>query len=51
VNEKGEEIKSSLKKKDLQKNLKGGEKIEKRSYTGCPRHKGMSQDNILDMFA
>ena len=51
VNEKGEEIKSSLKKKDLQKKLKEGEKIEKRSYTGCPRHKGMSQDNILDMFA
>jgi len=51
VNKKGEETGKALKKKDLQKTLKKGEKIEKRSYDGCPRHKGMSQDNILDMFA
>ncbi|HHZ95106.1 MAG TPA: PD-(D/E)XK nuclease family protein [Flavobacteriales bacterium] len=51
VNKKGEEIKKALKKKDLQKNLKKGEKIETRSYEGCPRHKPMSADNILDMFA
>ena len=51
VDKKGEEIKRALKKKDLQKNLQKGEKIETRSYDGCPRHKGMSQDNILDMFA
>ena len=51
VNNKGEETNKALKKKDLQKILKKGEKIEKRSYEGCPRHKGMSQDNILDMFA
>ena len=51
VNKKGEETNKALKKKDLQKILKKGEKIETRSYDGCPRHKGMSQDNILDMFA
>jgi hypothetical protein len=51
VDNKGEETGKALKKKDLQKILKKGEKIEKRSYDGCPRHKGMSQDNILDMFA
>jgi ATP-dependent helicase/DNAse subunit B len=51
VNKEGEQTQKSLKKKDLEKNLKEGEKIEKRSYDGCPRHKGMSQDNILDMFA
>tara|TARA_R110000824_G_scaffold70126_1_gene180226 strand:+ start:7932 stop:8927 length:996 start_codon:yes stop_codon:yes gene_type:complete len=51
VNKEGEEIKKALKKKDLEKDLEKGEKIETRSYDGCPRHKGMSQDNILDMFA
>ena len=51
VNKKGEEVKKALKKKDLQKSLKRGEKIQKRSYEGCPRHKPMSEDNILDMFA
>ena len=51
VDKKGEEIQKSLKEEDLQKGLKKGQKIEKRNYEGCPRHKGMSEDNILDMFA
>ena len=51
VSKEGEEIKKALKKKDLQKDLKEDQKIETRSYDGCPRHKGMSEDNILDMFA
>tara|TARA_Y100000310_G_scaffold327028_1_gene392765 strand:+ start:1609 stop:2604 length:996 start_codon:yes stop_codon:yes gene_type:complete len=51
VNKKGEEIQKSLKKEELQKDLKRGQKIEKRTYEGCPRHKPMSADNILDMFA
>lgn len=51
TNKEGEETKRALKKKDLEKDLEEGQKIEKRSYDGCPRHKGMSQDNILDMFA
>tara|TARA_R110002020_G_scaffold2759_1_gene12964 strand:- start:8800 stop:9795 length:996 start_codon:yes stop_codon:yes gene_type:complete len=51
IDKKGEEVKKSFKKKDLTANSKSGEKIEKRTYDGCPRHKGMTQDNILDMFA
>ena len=46
-----EEIKKSFKEKELQNVLKKGEKIEKRKYEGCPRHKTKASDNILDMFA
>tara|TARA_R100000008_G_scaffold67884_1_gene44987 strand:+ start:6503 stop:7498 length:996 start_codon:yes stop_codon:yes gene_type:complete len=51
VNESGEETNKSLKKQELKKSLKDGEKIEKRTYKGCPRHEPTTQDNILDMFA
>ena len=51
VNKDKEEIKKSFKEKELQNVLKKGEKIEKRKYEGCPRHKTKASDNILDMFA
>mgnify|MGYP003671336238 CR=1 FL=1 len=51
VNKEKEEIKKSFKKKELENVLGKGQKIEKRSYEGCPRHKPTTQDNILDMFA
>ena len=51
VNKNKEEIKKSFKKRELQNVLKKGEKIEKRTYDGCPRHKPTTEDNILDMFA
>ena len=51
VDKNKEEIKKSFKKKELQKTLKRGQKIEKRTYDGCPRHKPTTEDNILDMFA
>jgi len=51
VNEEGEEIKKSFKEKELLSVLSDGQKVEKRSYDGCPRHKKTSHDNILDMFA
>ena len=50
VDEEKQEIKKSFKKKELQNVLKKGQKIEKRSYEGCPRHKSTA-DDILDMFA
>tara|TARA_Y100000356_G_scaffold134853_1_gene145357 strand:+ start:313 stop:1305 length:993 start_codon:yes stop_codon:yes gene_type:complete len=50
VNEQKEEIKKSFKKEELQESLEEGQKIEKRSYEGCPRHKTNSED-ILDMFS
>jgi ATP-dependent helicase/DNAse subunit B len=51
VDKNKEEIKKSFKKKELQNVLKKGDKIEKRTYEGCPRHKPTTEDNILDMFA
>ena len=51
IDKNGQEIKKSFKKKDLKSDSNVGEKVEKRTYDGCPRHKGMTQDNILDMFA
>ena len=51
VNKDKEEIKKSFKKEELQRFLSKGEKIEKRTYEGCPRHKQSASDNILDMFA
>ena len=51
VNKEKEEIKKSFKKKELENVLEKGQKIEKRSYEGCPRHAPTTQDNILDMFA
>ena len=50
VDKEKQEIKKSFKKKELQNVLEKGQKIEKRSYEGCPRHK-VSADDILDMFA
>lgn len=50
VNKDKEEIKKSFKKNELQNVLEKGQKIEKRSYEGCPRHKSTA-DDILDMFA
>ena len=50
VDEEKKEIKKSFKKKELQNVLEKGQKIEKRSYEGCPRHK-TTADDILDMFA
>tara|TARA_R100000234_G_scaffold96590_1_gene64908 strand:- start:401 stop:1393 length:993 start_codon:yes stop_codon:yes gene_type:complete len=49
VDENGEEIKKSLKRSELQNKLKDGQKIKKRKYDGCPRHKS-SSENILDLF-
>ena len=43
--------KKSFKKKELQDVLEKGQKIEKRTYEGCPRHKPTTEGNILDMFA
>ena len=51
LNKDKEEIKKSFKKKELQDVLEKGQKIEKRTYEGCPRHKPTTEDNILDMFA
>ena len=51
VNEEGEEIKKSFKEKELQGVLQKGQKIKKRTYEGCPRHKQNSSNNILDIFA
>ena len=51
LNKDKEEIKKSFKKKELQEVLEKGQKIEKRTYEGCPRHKPTTEDNILDMFA
>ena len=51
VNKDKEEIKKSFKKEELQRFLSKGEKIEKRTYEGCPRHKQSASDNILDIFA
>ena len=50
VDKEKQEVKKSFKKKELQNVLEKGQKIEKRSYEGCPRHK-VSADDILDMFA
>ena len=50
VNEEGTETKKSFKKRELENSLKDGEKIEKRSYKGCPRHSTTESENILDMF-
>tara|TARA_R100000315_G_scaffold48150_1_gene22587 strand:+ start:5951 stop:6943 length:993 start_codon:yes stop_codon:yes gene_type:complete len=49
VDENGEEINKSLKRSELQSKLKDGQKIKKRKYDGCPRHKS-SSENILDLF-
>jgi len=49
VDENGEEINKSLKRSELQNKLKDGQKIKKRKYDGCPRHKS-SSENILDLF-
>ena len=49
VDESGEEISKSLKRSELQSKLKDGQKIKKRKYDGCPRHKS-SSENILDLF-
>tara|TARA_R110001583_G_scaffold81907_6_gene217908 strand:+ start:145 stop:1041 length:897 start_codon:yes stop_codon:yes gene_type:complete len=46
-----EQVKKSFKIKELENVLEKGQKIEKRTYEGCPRHKPTTQDNILDMFA
>ena len=46
----GNDLKKSFKKRDLSTHLKDGQKIEKRNYEGCPRHK-KSEENILDMFS
>ena len=51
LNNDKEDIKKSFKKKELQDVLEKGQKIEKRTYEGCPRHKPTTEDNILDMFA
>ena len=51
LNKDKEEIKKSFKKKELQDVIEKGQKIEKRTYEGCPRHKPTTEDNILDMFA
>tara|TARA_R110002012_G_C11561786_1_gene603473 strand:- start:77 stop:1069 length:993 start_codon:yes stop_codon:yes gene_type:complete len=50
VDKEDQEIKKSFKKKELENVLKKGQKIKKRSYEGCPRHK-TTADDILDMFA
>jgi ATP-dependent helicase/DNAse subunit B len=50
VDENGEEINKSLKRSELQNKLKNGQKIKKRKYEGCPRHK-TSNENILDLFS
>ena len=49
LNDKNEQISSSFKEEELEKLLEKGLKIEKRTYEGCPRHKGSNE--ILDIFS
>ena len=49
VDKDGKEINKSLKRSELQNKLKNGQKIKKKKYNGCPRHK-TSNENILDLF-
>ena len=49
LNDKNEQISSSLKEEELEKLLEKGFKIEKRTYEGCPRHQGRGE--ILDIFS
>ena len=51
IDSNGEEVRSCLKKEEIEKSLGKNNTIEKRSYDGCPRHKGESSGRgILDLF-
>jgi ATP-dependent helicase/DNAse subunit B len=46
---KGNQVKASLKKEIIQKNLKEGNVLKKKRYEGCPRHKNQKkQESIFD---
>jgi hypothetical protein len=49
LNDKNEQISSSLKEEESKKLLKKGLRVEKRTYEGCPRHQGRGE--ILDIFS
>jgi len=51
IDSNGEEVRSCLKKEEIERSLGKNNTIEKRSYDGCPRHKGESSGRgILDLF-
>ena len=52
VDPDGTEVRSCLKKEEIERSLGKNNTIEKRNYDGCPRHKEKSSGRgILDLFA